>query len=475
MSLNSKRLADASGCHRSGLSFVGLIATVATVATVAALSPAVSMAIPVTVPGFTYVKSAGGIDEYRLESNGLQVLVKPDHSAPVVSFQVTYRVGSKNEVTGTTGATHILEHLMFKGSTHFNDPAGNSVKQYLEARGAGFNATTSFDRTNYFATLGKDDLEGDVAIEADRMRNLWLHAADKTLEMTVVRNEYERGENSPGNALSKEVHAAAFQALPYHHDTIGWSSDIEGVSVDQLRAFYDTYYWPDNATVTFVGDVTPEAALNLVQKYYGGFPKAPKAIPAIYTQEPVQTGARRVIVKRPGQVGSLLIAYKVPEALNPDLPALDVLGEILSNGKNSRFYRALIDTNLALAAQGGVEKLHDAGLFELSATLVPGVTHEQVEKVLLAEVDKVKARGVTAAEIEPVIRQFRAAEAFNRDGTDNVVGELNEWIANGDWTQYVTYGDRMTQVTPADVQRVAKQYLNEDQSTTGWFVPQVSP
>src|SRR5580700_71587 len=184
-----------------------------------ALLSAHAPAAPVEAPGFSYVKSLGGIDEYRLDSNGLQVLLMPDHSAPVVTFQVTYRVGSRNEVTGTTGATHLLEHMMFKGSERFNDAKGNSIKQYLEHVGGQFNATTSFDRTNYFATLGRDDLDGYVAIEADRMRNLWLRESDRQAEMTVVRNEFERGKNDPHNLLHEEINAAAYEALPYHHST----------------------------------------------------------------------------------------------------------------------------------------------------------------------------------------------------------------------------------------------------------------
>src|SRR5882724_636112 len=167
---------------------------------VSTLAPALSLsnglrAAPVTVEGFSYVKSLGGIDEYRLDSNGLQVLLLSDHSAPVVTFNVTYRVGSRNEVTGSTGSTHLLEHLMFKGSEHYNDPAGNSVKEYLERVGGEYNATTYLDRTNYYATIGRDALDGYVAIEADRMRNLWLHESDRQSEMTVVRNEFERGKN----------------------------------------------------------------------------------------------------------------------------------------------------------------------------------------------------------------------------------------------------------------------------------------
>jgi zinc protease len=431
-------------------------------------------AAPVNLDGFTYIKSLGGIDEYRLDSNGLQVLVMPDHSAPVVSFQVTYHVGSRNEVTGTTGSTHLLEHLMFKGSTHFNDPAGNSVKQYLEKHGAAFNATTSYDRTNYYATLGANDLEGYVAIEADRMRNLWLHDADKQAEMTVVRNEYERGKNNPNSLLSEEVQAAAFMAYPYHHPTIGWKSDIENVSVEQLRAFYDTFYWPNNATVAFVGDIEPAAALALVKKYYGGFRRSFHPIPEVITEEPAQTGARRVTVNLPGELGSIGIAYKVPGALASDLPALEVLGDVLSAGKNSRLYRALIDHNLSVSADAGVLNYRAAGLFEVIVALSPGVTHETVEKTVLAEIQKVKTAGVTADEVNQVIHQRHAQQAYGRDGTGAVIGQLNEWISAGDWTQYIRYDQAIAAVTPADVQRVALAYLNVRQSTTGWYVPEPS-
>jgi zinc protease len=388
-----------------------------------------------------------------------------------VTFQVTYHVGSRNEVTGTTGATHLLEHLMFKGSEGFNDPAGNSIKQYLEAVGAGFNATTSFDRTNYFATLGRDHLEGYIAIEADRMRRLWLHEADRQAEMTVVRNEFERGENNPESALTKEVQALVFMAHPYHHPTIGWRSDIEHVPIEKLRAFYDTFYWPDNATVTIVGDVDPAQALKLVSKYYGKIARAPQPIPVVYTEEPPQSGPRRVTLERPGQLGNILIAYKIPAARDADLPALEVLGSILSDGKSSRLYPALVDKSLALGTESGAYRLRDPGMFIASVTIAPGATHDEVEKITLAEIEKVKKSGVTAAEVGRIVRQYQAAEAYARDGTANIASSLNEWIAVGDWTLYARYADMMAKVTPADVQRVAKTYLGHDQSTTGWFVP----
>ncbi|MGA2187664.1 MAG: pitrilysin family protein [Steroidobacteraceae bacterium] len=426
---------------------------------------------PAAAAGFSFVKSLGGIDEYQLDSNGLTVLLAPDHSAPVVTFQVTYRVGSRNEVTGTTGSTHILEHLMFKGSENFNDPKGNSIKQFLEKVGGQFNASTSVDRTNYFATIGRENLEGYVAIEADRMRHLWLHEADRQSEMTVVRNEYERGKNDPDNVLIEEVTAAAYVALPYHHPTIGWKSDIEHVPISRLREFYDTFYWPNNATVTLVGDLDPAAALGLVKKYYGTYPKSPQPIPAIYTEEPAQSGARRVLVKRPGELGTVIIAHKVPNGRDADQPALEMLDAILSSGKNARLYRALVDKGLALNAGAGTDLHRDLSLHSVYAELAPGATHEQVEEALLAEIEKIKADGVTPAEIARVKQQYIAADAYKRDGTAGVASELNEWIAVGDWTLYVTFPEKVQQVSPADVQRVAKQYLTDDQSTTGWFVP----
>jgi len=438
-------------------------------ATLVALHLPLSAAV--TADGFRFVRSLGGIDEYLLESNGLQVLLKPDHSVPVVTLNVTFHVGSRNEVTGTTGATHILEHLMFKGSDRFNDKAGNSVKQYLERVGGSYNATTSIDRTNYFATVGKDHLAGYLQIEADRMRHLWLHAEDLASEMTVVRNEYERGENSPAAALDKEVTATAFQAQPYHHSTIGWRSDIEKIRVDKLRGFYDTFYWPNNATVIVVGDFDPAATLALIRQEYGVYPRSPKPLPEMTTEEPEQEGPRRVILKRPGQLGVIMIAFKSVPFVHPDTPALDVLGTILSNGKNSRLYRALVDQGLSTGAQAGVQPTRDPGLFQVTASLTPGTTHEKVEQAILAELERVVKEGVTPAEVARVQRQQKVATAFGRDGSSQIASALNELVAVGDWTMYERYDDLVNQVTPADVQRVAAKYLQVDQTTTGWFVP----
>jgi zinc protease len=384
---------------------------------------------------------------------------------------VTYRVGSKNEVTGTTGATHLLEHLMFKGSTNFNRDKGNSVDQLLSKTGAQYNATTYLDRTNYYATLGNEHLATAVAMEADRMRNLFLREEDRRPEMTVVRNEFERGENSPFQALIKEIFQAAYVAHPYHHSTIGWRSDIEKVSIEKLREFYDTFYWPNNATVSIIGDFAPAEALALVKKFYGAIPRSPEPIPVVYTEEPEQTGPRRVVVKRAGQLGVIAIAHKIPAATHEDLAAINMLSAILGDGKNSRLYKAITDKNLSTGVQNGAFAVQDPSLHFLFIPLAPGATHEQVEKIALEEIERLKKEGVTAGEVQAAVAKFLADSAFQRDGSFAIAGNLNEWIAAGDWTLFYRIEDATKKVTAADVQRVAQKYLNEDQSTTGWFIP----
>jgi zinc protease len=429
---------------------------------------AASAAIPA---GFTEVRTVQGITEYRLEANGLTVLLLPDHSAPAVTMMATYRVGSRNESYGTTGATHLLEHLMFKGTRDHNKEAGNGYDQLLERTGAMTNATTSLDRTNYFETVGTQDLPMAVMLEADRMRNLRLREDDRRPEMTVVRNEYERGENNPAEALQKEMWATAFFAHPYHHSTIGWRSDFEKVPIEKLRAFYDTFYWPNNATVTIIGDFDTAEALKLVKKYYGSIPKSPQPIPSVYTQEPPQTGPRRVIVQRPGELGVVMIAEKIPAGRSADYAALRVLGMILADGRNSRFYKALTDKNLTTNVDADPEFNRDPSLFFIDAQLTPGTKHDDVEKRLLAEIERVQKDGVQADEVAAAIAKYTASTAFERDGSMAMAFALNECIATGDWSLYYTLEDAVKKITAADVQRVAKKYFDEDQRTTGWYIP----
>ena len=395
----------------------------------------------------------------------------PEHSSPTLKFMVTYRVGSKNEVTGTTGATHLLEHLMFKGTEKFLRSKGTGVDQLLEKTGALYNATTWLDRTNYYQNLGSEHLPMVVEMEADRMRNLLLLETDRAPEMTVVRNEFERGENSPFQSLIKEIFQAGFVAHPYHHSTIGWRSDIEKVSIEKLREFYDTYYWPNNATVSIIGDFQTPAALGLVKQFYGVYPKSPKPIPQLYTEEPEQTGARRVTVKRSGQLGVVAVGHKMPAATHADYPAMAVLSAILTDGKNSRLYKALTDKNLTTGVQAFAGFNHDTTMHIIFAPLAPGAKHEEVEKITVEEIERLKKDGVTETEVAAAVAKTLADAAFQRDGSFAIAGNLNECIASGDWALFYSLEETAQKVTLADVQRVANRYLNIDQSTTGWFVP----
>lgn len=437
----------------------------------AALFAATGFAEPVKVDGFTHVRNVGGIDEYRLEANGLRVLLQPQKTAPVVTFMVTYHVGSRNEVTGTTGATHLLEHLMFKGTAKYDRSEGTGFDQVLERVGAETNATTWHDRTNYFATVPTQALGTLVEIEADRMRNLALREEDRRPEMTVVRNEFERGENNPQSALDKEIWSAAFIAHPYHHDTIGWRSDIERVPIEKLREFYDTYYWPNNATATVIGDFEPAEALKIIAKNYGPIPSSPKLFPEVYTQEPEQSGQRRVRLERVGEVGVVQLAYKVPAATHADWPALKVLSAILTDGKTSRCYRALTDKNLTMEVSDFLGFNRDPSLHSIYAELAVGAKHEAVEKQLVAEIEKVKSGGVTADEVKTAVAKLIAERAHSLDGSFAAASVINECIAVGDWSLFVTLEEKYKAVTPEEVQRVAKKYYMERRSVAGWFVP----
>jgi len=435
------------------------------------LSSVLLQAAPVAVNGYAHVKTVGTIDEYTLKSNGLQVLLMPEHSSPTLTVMVTYRVGSRNEVTGTTGATHLLEHLMFKGSKNHTREKGNNVDQLLERTGAKYNATTSLDRTNYFANVGSEHLPTILGMEADRMRNLLLREEDRKPEMTVVRNEFERGENSPIMALYKEIYQSAFVAHPYHHSTIGHRSDIEKVSIAKLREFYDTFYWPNNATVTIIGDIDPAKALELVKKSFGVYPHSPKPIPVVYTEEPKQDGPRRVVVKRAGQLGVVAVAHKVPSVKDADFAAVALMSAILTDGKNSRLYKAITNKNLSTGVETDLSIVADPSLHMVFVPLAPGAKHDEVEAIFLQEIERLKKDGVTDVEVKAAAAKNAADAAFKLDGSFGIAGNINEFISAGDWTLFYGLDEAIKKVTAADIQRVAKKYLQEDSSTTGWFVP----
>ena len=423
---------------------------------------------------FNQIKESGGITEYQHKKNGLTVLFLENHNAPVITFMVTYRVGSRNEAIGHTGSTHLLEHLMFKGSEQFNKEEGTAIWNVLQDVGAMINATTWFDRTNYFELLPKEHLPQAVKIEADRMRSAFIRDDDRKSEMTVVRNEFERGENDPWEALDKNIWATAYQAHPYHHSTIGWRSDIENVPTERLKEFYDTFYWPNNATVTVIGDFDKAKTLVLLDQKFGSISRSPHTIPEMYTTEPIQEGPRRITVKRAGEMPIIGIAHKIPEGTNKDIYALQILGRILGYGKTSRFYKRFIDTGLAADVNVWSYPLHDNGLFITYLFIAGDDSCEDVEKEILDEYAKIISDGVDVEELQRAKSQVNAQTAFTRDGTYSVASNLNEAIALGDWTYYTTFLKKIENVSIDDIRRVANTYLKEDQSTTGFFIPKPS-
>jgi zinc protease len=420
---------------------------------------------------FTFEETSGDIECYRLTDNGLRVLLLPQDGASVATSMVTYHVGSRNERTGHTGATHMLEHLMFKGTERYHKRNGTSIFETLQRVGAKVNASTWLDRTNYYEMLPTEHLPLALDIEADRMRGALLDPQDVESERTVILNERDRNQNQPVSRLFDEVWAAAFTAHPYHHPTIGWKSDIESITADGLREYYDTFYWPNNATVSIVGHFDRHDVLQEVADHFGAHDAAPHDIPQVTTDEPEQTGQRRVRVKQDGQLGAVLLSYKAPPATDPDSDALDVLARILASGKGSRLFQRCTDQGLTSDVFGMNFRLRDPGLFSVFGYLAPESDHETVEAAISDEIDKIREEGVTEEELDRARSQLRAQIAFDRDGPMKVAAQLNEAIAAGDWKLYTQYLDRLENVTADDVQRVAQTYLTDDTSTVGWYVP----
>lgn len=412
-----------------------------------------------------------GVSRFLMRSNGLEVLVREDRSAPVVAFLVLYRVGSRNEAVGYTGATHLLEHMMFKGTTDHHRDRGTQIAAVLERVGADFNATTWLDRTNYFETVPTGQLDLAVRIEADRMRNALIDDGDRQSEMTVVRNELERGENEPLSVLDTYAHATAFREHPYHHPTIGWRADVEGVSTDRLKAFYDTFYWPNNATAVVIGDVSTEEALATVASHFGSIPASPEPVPIVYTTEPDQQGERRFVVRRAGADGIVLLSFRTAEAAHADSAPLAVISALLGTGRSSRLYRDLVDTQLASDAAASAERFHDPGVFQVYGFLLPEVSHATVERRMLETLDRLRTETVSDSELEKAKRIVRTSIVFSREGATNYGYELSEAVSSVNWEWFFTFPEDVEKVTAEDVRRVARATFRRSQLTAGWFVP----
>lgn len=417
------------------------------------------------------VAAMGGITEYRLD-NGLRVLVLPDPGAETVTVHVTYLVGSRHEGYGEKGMAHLLEHMLFKGSKGFPDVKGELVR-----RGARYNGTTSADRTTYFETLSAsgDNLAWTLSMEADRMVNSFVRRSDLDSEMTVVRNEFEMGENNPGSVLLQRMQQEAFFWHNYGNSTIGARSDIEQVPIERLQGFYRRWYQPDNAVLIVAGRLEEPAALALVEKTFGRIPKPARAMPKLYTEEPTQDGERSVTLRRTGDTPIVSALYRAPAAGHPDYPAVDVLVRVLGDVPTGRLHRALVQKGLASYIWGAERGLHDPGMMYFGAGLPRDGNIDAARDALLGALESLATQKVQPDEVE----RARTALLNDFDRTDADTGALvraiSEFAALGDWRLYFLYRDRLKQVTVADVQRVAEHYLRRANRVLGTFVPTEAP
>ena len=412
------------------------------------------------------VASIEGVTEYRL-ANGARVVLFPEVSRPTVTVVMTVLVGSRHEGYGETGMAHLLEHMVFKGT-----PQHPHVPKALRDHGASYNGTTNDDRTNYFETMpaSEKNLEFGIALECDRLVNSFVRRDDLISEMTVVRNEFERGENSPLAILNQRIRAAAYEWHNYGKSTIGNRSDIERVPIESLQDFYRKFYQPDNVVLVIAGKFEEAKALALVEKYLGSIPKPNRDLPATYTEEPAQDGERTVTLRRVGAVASVGVAYHVPAASHDDWAPLDLLGGLLSQVPNGRLYKALVDSKLATSVFAGPDDAHDPGLFFAFASCPPEKL-DNVKDVLVKSLESLGDVPFTAKEVDKAkLRDKRSAEIRQSNGQAMAMA-LSSAASRGDWRLLFVQRDRIEAVTAADVNRVAKTYFKQPNRTVGLYIP----
>jgi zinc protease len=413
------------------------------------------------------VVSIEGITEYRLD-NGLQVLLYPDNSKPTVTVNLTVFVGSRHEGYGEAGMAHLLEHMLFKGT-----PDHPEIPKVLQERGANFNGTTWVDRTNYYETMPASDenLEFGLHLESDRLLNSFVKHEDLLSEMTVVRNEFERGENSPERVLDQRLMSVAFDWHNYGKSTIGNRSDIERVPIVNLQAFYRKYYQPDNAMLVVAGKFDHQKALELIEKYFGKLERPKRKLDKTYTEEPPQDGERTVTLRRVGEVGIVGAMYHVPSGGHPEAAALDILGEILGAEPSGRLYKALVETRLATSVAAGASTWHDPGIFQVQAEVRRGDSLEEARDIMLKTTEGVGSEGVTQAEVDRARQKLLKQRELAQGNTSSIAVQLSDWAGQGDWRLYFLHRDRVEQVTPEMVKEVAQKYLVPINRTVGMFIP----
>ena len=419
----------------------------------------------------TKVTEVEGIQEFKLD-NGLQVLLFPDQTKETVTVNVTYRVGSKHENYGETGMAHLLEHLVFKGS-----PKHKDIPAELSSHGARPNGTTWTDRTNYFETFAatEENINWALDMEADRMVNSFIAKKDLDSEMTVVRNEFERGENSPFRITLQNMMASAYMWHNYGKSTIGARSDLENVKIENLQGFYQKYYQPDNATLIVAGKFDANNMIDKVEDYFGQIPKPKRKIEPLYTQEPAQDGERQVTVRRVGDVQLVGTMYHVPAGSHEDFAALNILSEVLSSTPNGRLYKNLVESKKASQAFGFNFQWQDPGVAIFMAEVDKSADLSIVQESMLTTLESIKNKPITDKEVEAAQRTILKNLKLAFNSSENVALEISEWIGMGDWRLLFLNRDRMEKVSKEDVQRVAEKYLTQNNRTTGRFIPAEKP
>jgi len=422
-------------------------------------------------PGVAAGPSVEGVSEYRL-ANGLRVILYPDVTKPTTTVDVTYLVGSRMESYGETGMAHLLEHMLFKGT-----PSIKSVFAELSRRGAEFNGNTSYDRTTYFETFtaSEANLDWTLRMEAERMTRSTFSKPELDSEMTVVRNEYESGENQPTSVLWKRMAAAAFDWHNYGKPTIGARADIENVPFDHLRAFYARYYQPDNAVLTIAGRFDADATLRKIAQYFGAIPKPTRVLPKLYTVEPVQDGLREVTIRRVASTQYVAALFHLPPGAAVDDTAAAALAEIMTVQPAGRLYKSLVTTKKASAVSNYMFELHDPGFVIFFAQVPPEDTLASTREAMLGTLLGLKSEPITEAEVARV--RTKALKDFDNTVNDpqQFAVAMAEANALGDWRLFFLQRDRWRALTAADVNRVAGEYFKRSNVTVGEFVPEATP
>ena len=422
-------------------------------------------------PGVTQVTATDGITEYRLD-NGLKVLLFPDAAKPTVTVSITYLVGSRFENYGETGMAHLLEHMMFKGTPHHPH-----IDREFNDRGMQSNGSTWLDRTNYYEAFlaGDDNLKWAIAMEADRMVNANIARKDLDSEMTVVRNEFESGENSPSSVMLNRMQGVAYDWHAYGKPTIGNRSDIENVGIPNLRAFYKLYYQPDNAVLLIAGKFEPKEALQWVTHAFGTLPRPKRARPAFWTVEPTQDGERSFTVRRAGDIQIVEVGYKVPSSLHPDSDAVSFAAEILGDTPNGRLYKQLVEPGLA--AQVFAQDLNGVapGLQMLGAIVKKDQPIEPVRDALIAAVENFYKTPPTPEEMARVVQNNSNQIEKTLNDPQEVGIELADMIALGDWRLLFQNRAHLPKVTAQQVAAAGEKYFRRDNRTLGLFIPEDKP